>query len=531
LNYGYIADDGNSDVAAAMSEDMIIQAIKDFQVFAGLDPTGELDDETVNLMNTPRCGVKDKLSSEEEAKRKKRFALQGSRWNKDVLTYGITRYPTSRSWAKSEVDEAMDKGFQVWADHIPLKFKKQRSGRADIDIRFERGQHGDEGPQNAFDGPGGTLAHAFFPQYGGDAHFDDEEKWTKNEYRGTNMFQVAAHEFGHSLGLSHSDVNSALMAPFYKGYEPNFKLDQDDIDAIQKLYGVKVDEEDVRPPSPGPNPGSNDLCRDASFDTIFHTGDGSYYVFKGSNYWKLTEDSVEPGYPRKISWDWPGLPNNIDAAVTWSGNNLTTFFKGSQFWMFSNKEPLDGYPMEISQTAKGIPNNLDAAFQWSGNGKIYLFKNDQYWKFDPNREAGNRVAPNYPKKISNWDLPNNIDGATQWSNRKTYFFKNGKYYRFDDGNFTIDSSDDPFPRDAGKWWFGCQGKETRINGPNDVGFAGECPEPSYKYNEQSCCCGDYCCWDKCRWKDPPQECLNGIYKGKWVYDSAKEYYYAVGYGQ
>ena len=32
LNYGYIADDGNSDVAAAMSEDMIIQAIMDFQV-------------------------------------------------------------------------------------------------------------------------------------------------------------------------------------------------------------------------------------------------------------------------------------------------------------------------------------------------------------------------------------------------------------------------------------------------------------------------------------------------------------------
>lgn len=52
-------------------------------------------------------------------------------------------------------------------------------------------------------------------------------------YTGTNLFQVAAHEFGHSLGLSHSDVRSALMAPFYRGYDPSFNLDSDDIEAIQ----------------------------------------------------------------------------------------------------------------------------------------------------------------------------------------------------------------------------------------------------------------------------------------------------------
>ena len=52
-------------------------------------------------------------------------------------------------------------------------------------------------------------------------------------FSGTNLLQTAAHEFGHSLGLSHSDVQSALMAPFYKGWEPNLKLDRDDIDAIQ----------------------------------------------------------------------------------------------------------------------------------------------------------------------------------------------------------------------------------------------------------------------------------------------------------
>lgn len=59
--------------------------------------------------------------------------------------------------------------------------------------------------------------------FGGDAHFDATEAWSINSYRGTNLFQVAAHEFGHSLGLSHSDVRSALMAPFYRGYDPTFK--------------------------------------------------------------------------------------------------------------------------------------------------------------------------------------------------------------------------------------------------------------------------------------------------------------------
>lgn len=50
---------------------------------------------------------------------------------------------------------------------------------------------------------------------------------------GTNLFQVAAHEFGHSLGLSHSDVRASLMAPFYRGYERDFELDKDDIQGIQ----------------------------------------------------------------------------------------------------------------------------------------------------------------------------------------------------------------------------------------------------------------------------------------------------------
>lgn len=52
------------------------------------------------------------------------------------------------------------------------------------------------------------------------------------------LFGVAAHEFGHSLGLAHSDVNSSLMFPYFnKDIDYNYKLPQDDINGIQQLYG------------------------------------------------------------------------------------------------------------------------------------------------------------------------------------------------------------------------------------------------------------------------------------------------------
>ena len=46
------------------------------QSFAGLDPTGELDGETVEKMNTPRCGVRDMVGPSTNARRRKRYALQ-----------------------------------------------------------------------------------------------------------------------------------------------------------------------------------------------------------------------------------------------------------------------------------------------------------------------------------------------------------------------------------------------------------------------------------------------------------------------
>ena len=70
-------------------------------------------------------------------------------------------------------------------------------GNIEILVSFVEGQHNDP---YWFDGPGGTLAHAFYPHtntgLSGDVHFDDAEEYTYQSTQGRNLLWVATHEIG-----------------------------------------------------------------------------------------------------------------------------------------------------------------------------------------------------------------------------------------------------------------------------------------------------------------------------------------------
>lgn len=70
------------------SEEAVIDAIKDLQKFGGLNQTGELSNETLQLLVAPRCGVPDVVQRQESmSRRRKRYVIGGVAWRKRSISY------------------------------------------------------------------------------------------------------------------------------------------------------------------------------------------------------------------------------------------------------------------------------------------------------------------------------------------------------------------------------------------------------------------------------------------------------------
>lgn len=389
----------------------VVEKLKQMQKFFGLKVTGKPNAETLNVMKQARCGVPDVAQ----------FVLtEGNpRWEHTNLTYRIENYTPDLPGAV--VDNTIEKAFQLWSNVSPLTFTKVFKGQADIMISFAWRDHGDNSP---FDGPGEVLAHAFQPGpgLGGDVHFDEDERWT-NDFTDYNLYHVAAHELGHSLGLAHSSDIGALMFPSYI-FSGDVQLSQDDINGIQAIYGPSKN------PTLPTGPQTPRVCDNKlTFDAIT-TIRGEVMFFKDKFYMRINSFYPEAEL-NFIAVFWPNLANGLQAAYEVAHRDEVRLFKGNQYWAVRGQDVLPGYPRSIYRSF-GFPRsvkNIDAAVFQEDTGKTYFFVAHHYWRYDEYKRS---MDAGYPKMIADGfpGIGNKVDAVFQ-KNGFFYFFRGTRQYKFD----------------------------------------------------------------------------------------------------
>jgi hypothetical protein len=157
-----------------------------------------------------------------------------------ALTYYIGGAPSSLSQAA--VNAAIRTALNVWSAVANITFTQttQPNQVRSLDLTFRR-----------LDGAGRTLAQGYFPddvnpaRIAGDVQFDSSERWEVGNALGSQAFDLvltAVHEIGHALGLDHSDVAGAVMAPTVSPSRSSSGLASADVAAIRTLYAPRSAE-------------------------------------------------------------------------------------------------------------------------------------------------------------------------------------------------------------------------------------------------------------------------------------------------
>ena len=112
-------------------------------------------------------------------------------------------------------------------------------------------------------------------------------------------------------------------------------------------------------------------------------------AFEGKWFWRFDSNGNYHGYPKLIEDHWEGLKSNVDAAAysrytgfSYIFRGTLIFFKssitnlydviGSKIYRFRDYKLDQDFPRPLSTL--GLPNNVDAAMQWTGDGLMYVFK-------------------------------------------------------------------------------------------------------------------------------------------------------------
>lgn len=307
-------------------------AVRAFQARASLPTTGVIDDATLALMNTPRCGVPDSFD-DGVAPKWAPWAARGWRTDQSV-TYRVINLPqTLGRLSRAVVLEFIGFAFETWADDSNLTFE-QVTGAADITVDFQNLAGNNTWASTSpagnvtFNIGGGTAADPFIDW---DGTIDTD---------GIDFFSVAIHEFGHSLGLAHTSIDATfifdrpVMWPF--------------INRGETLNDLEVDEEEALAVSPytaweGVDGGANDVGTSFTGNDLETT-------------WIIGTDPVSNGFSIH-RWNQP-----TNAWVRINGGGVRIDVAGNVAWV------VDSNGRAWSKT--GVTQNNPNGTGWADRGDI-----------------------------------------------------------------------------------------------------------------------------------------------------------------
>ena len=269
------------------------------------------------------------------------YATVGNGWAPDAsgavaLWYVIESLPANLDAAAAQAQ--IVQAFGQWASYVHVTFSE--GGSADsartIAILTANYAHGDGYP---FDGPGGVLAHTFYPSppnaepLAGDMHFDASETWGIGA--NTDLFSVALHEAGHALGMAHSSDPNAVMYPYY---HVAAGLNADDIAGIESLYGaiaapsVPAAPTPAPAPSPTPAPAPKPAGGDTTPPTLRVVSPGSTMVSTAGAAIAVSGTASDNVGVTAVKWSTStGAAGNASGTASWSlqapllvGTNVVT---------------------------------------------------------------------------------------------------------------------------------------------------------------------------------------------------------------
>ncbi|GAV08377.1 hypothetical protein RvY_18081-2 [Ramazzottius varieornatus] len=172
---------------------------------------------------------------------------------------------------------------------------------------------------------------------------------------------------------------------------------------------------------------------------VVQTGDGNTFVFQGDHYWQVmdfqgnvVDNRMKAG--SKIAKDWPGLPNNLDAAITLA-DGTTLFFKDDRFYVFWNKMPREPATGFIEAAFPYMPPaDIDAAFMT--NTSLVFIKGPSFYLFGveqfPFVQRGNTIDMGLP------DLP--VESAVNLSDGLAYLIVENIVYQMDTSSLQVIST-------------------------------------------------------------------------------------------